>query len=36
MHLLRRVTRGAWRVTLVLSRPHRQPQTTVLKPKTLF
>ena len=33
---LRRVSNGAWQVTLVLSQPHKQPQTTVLKPKTLF
>lgn len=36
MHELRRVSTGGWRVTLVLSQPHRQTQTTVLTPQTLF
>ncbi|HUE25789.1 MAG TPA: hypothetical protein VMP89_03375 [Solirubrobacteraceae bacterium] len=35
MRELRRVSKGAWRVTLVLSQ-HKQTQTTVLTPKTLF
>jgi hypothetical protein len=36
MSELRHVTKGAWRVTLVLSQPHKQTQTTTLKPQTLF
>lgn len=36
MRVLRRVSKGAWKVTLALSQPHRPAQTTVLRPKTLF
>ena len=36
MRELRRVGKGAWRVTLVVSQPHKRTQTIVLSPKTLF
>jgi hypothetical protein len=36
MRRLRRVSKGAWKVTLVLAQPHRPTQTAVLRPKTLF
>ena len=36
MRELRRVSKGAWRVTLVLSQRHTATLRTVLKPKTLF
>ena len=36
MRLLNAVSSGAWRVTLVLSQPHKRPQTVNLSPKRLF
>jgi hypothetical protein len=33
MRRLNVVTRGAWRITLVLSRPHRRPETVNLSPR---
>jgi hypothetical protein len=33
MRRLRRVSKGAWRITLVLSQPHKRAQTIVLAPK---
>jgi hypothetical protein len=36
MRRLNAVRRGAWRVTLVLSQPHKRPQTVTLRPKRLF
>jgi hypothetical protein len=36
MRRLNAVSRGAWRVTLVLSQPHKRPQTVNLRPKRLL
>jgi hypothetical protein len=36
MRRLNVVTRGAWRITLVLSRPHKRPETVNLSPKRVI